>query len=326
MSNDASKYRDDERTRPCNTCRMPVSILATKCRYCGAELGRPREETRSLTTQDLGGETVKHYAPSSNVMDALESFRTEQAAQKRKTSSDANEPDMPELDARSRALATAIRATPTGRPGAGRRFSWGDYGRYALGGVTAVVLVAVAITVIPRFTTGQAQDDVFINRTPGLIELGAPPLEILDAALEGMRLAPGDESEALYAQARDLVHAEVMGNLTEDDFTRRHLDLASRLASQAADQDPRTEMQALKTLVDNEVVAYNIVLTEVDASAGTVKYRVARANEELEASRDELILDRFQISRFSGNSVRLRDRERGGRELLWSIGGQPTPR
>ena len=326
MSTEASKYSDEERTRPCTTCRMPVSILATRCRYCGTELGRPREETRSLTSQDLGGETVKHYAPSSNVMDALESFRTERAAQKRQASGEAGGDEMPELDARSRALATAVRTGPASRQQNKRKFSWGDYGRYALGGVTAVVLVAIAITVIPRFTTGQVQENTFVNRTPALIESGAPATEVLEAALEGMREAPGEESSALYAQARDMLYAEVMGFLTQDDWSRRHLDRASRLASKAAEQDPRSEVQQLKAQVDNEVEAYNIVLTGVDSSAGTVRFRAARSNSEMEVHRDELILDRFRISRISGNTVRLRDQMREGRELNWSIGGQPTPR
>ena len=70
--------RKDEKMRLCPTCRMEISVLATKCRYCGEEVGRPRDETRSLSISDLGGETVQHYAPSSSVMEALEAFRSEE--------------------------------------------------------------------------------------------------------------------------------------------------------------------------------------------------------------------------------------------------------
>ena len=324
MSTEASHYRDDEKTRPCTTCRMPVSILATKCRYCGAELGRPREETRSLSAQDLGGETIKHYAPSSNVMDALESFRTEQAAQQRKSGKEGN---LPELDDRSRALASAVRSSPSGPPRKNtRRFSWGDYGRYVLGGITALVLVVVAITVIPRFTTGQTEGEVFVNRAPSMMELGAAPLEILEAALDAVRQAPGAENDAIYAEARARLRQEVTGVLAAPNWSRRYLDQASRLANQASALDPHGETQELKSMVDAEVDAYNIVLAGVDASSGAVTYRMARSDTNHTATRDDLILDRFQIVRVTGNTVRLRDQRRDGRELNWSIGGQPALR
>jgi hypothetical protein len=319
---DASRFREDEKTRPCTTCRMPVSILATRCRYCGTELGRPREETRSLSSQDLGGETVKHYAPSSNVMDALESFRTEQAAQQRKSKDGSDGPDMPELDARSRALATAVRTGPSGPPRKVRQFSWGDYGRYALGGVTAVVLIAVALTVYPRFTTGQATDDVFVNRAPSLIAMGAPPLEVLEAALEGVRNSPSEANLELLDRARELVFQEVTGILETSPWTHRKLDEASRLANQALRHDPL--MPDLEDLVAAEVNAYNAVLSSADVSSGEIKFRLGRNDHTV--SREELVMGRFEVVRIAGNSVRLRDQFRGGRELNWSVGGRPTPR
>jgi hypothetical protein len=322
MSGDGSHYREDEKTRPCTTCRMPVSILATRCRYCGTELGRPREETRALSALDLGGETIKHYAPSSNVMDALESFRTEQAAQQRKKSAGGDTPDMPELDARSKALATAVRTGATGPPRKLKRFSWGDYGRYALGGLTAVILVAVALTVYPRFITGQAQEEVFTNRAPELIAMGAAPLDVLDAALEGIHQDRGDDNIALHNEAREMVTQEVNALLTAREWTHRHLDEAARLANQALQRDPL--IPGLRDLVDTELHAYNAVLTGVDSSTGELRFRVGR--NDVVATRGQLVMDRFEVVRISGNTVRLRDLNHDGRELSWSIGGRPTPR
>ena len=59
---------------------MTISVLATKCRYCGEDVGKPKEEQRELSVNDLGGENVHHRAPSGSVMEALESFRLEDAS------------------------------------------------------------------------------------------------------------------------------------------------------------------------------------------------------------------------------------------------------
>ena len=67
--------------RLCYVCRMPISVLAIRCRYCGAEVGRPRKEQETYTIADLGGEKVGTYTVSGNVTDALESFMMEERAQ-----------------------------------------------------------------------------------------------------------------------------------------------------------------------------------------------------------------------------------------------------
>ena len=64
--------------RLCPSCRMSIPVLAVKCRFCGEEVGRPRDETRKLSISDLGGQDSTMYAPSSSVMEALEAFRTEE--------------------------------------------------------------------------------------------------------------------------------------------------------------------------------------------------------------------------------------------------------
>ena len=70
----------EEKTRICPSCRMRISVLATRCLHCGESVGRPKDETRELSTQDLGGETIYHRAPSGSVIDALEAFREEEDA------------------------------------------------------------------------------------------------------------------------------------------------------------------------------------------------------------------------------------------------------
>ncbi len=58
---------------------MEISFFATKCRFCGERVGRPREEARQVTVQDLGGaQSGTDYAPGGEVLDALEAFRREE--------------------------------------------------------------------------------------------------------------------------------------------------------------------------------------------------------------------------------------------------------
>lgn len=325
MSDEPVNQRDDERTRPCPTCRMPVSILATKCRYCGAELGRPREETRSLSAKDLGGETAKQYAPSTNVMDALEAFRKEQTAQQRRSGSGS---DLPPLDDKSQALASAVRAAPTRRPSrrAVARFSWADYGRYVLGGLTALVLAVAAITIIPQLTTGKVEEAPFVNRAPALLAQGAPAIEVLRAAREGVLEDPGQESETLMIEARDRVRMEVLALLNAANWTRQSLQQASVLATDAADVDPYRDTQAIRRMVDEEITAYSIVLAGTDPGSGELSFRPVRGEVQTFRDRDSLLLDRFRVVRVTDTSVRLLDQMRNGRELLWPIGGQPAPR
>jgi hypothetical protein len=59
---------------------MPISVLATKCRYCGDLVGRPREKDRQLSVLDLGGSISSGYGAGEGLLDALEAFRREELA------------------------------------------------------------------------------------------------------------------------------------------------------------------------------------------------------------------------------------------------------
>ena len=44
--------RGEDPMRLCPECRMPISILANRCRYCGSIVGKPRKEVETLTVQE----------------------------------------------------------------------------------------------------------------------------------------------------------------------------------------------------------------------------------------------------------------------------------
>ena len=81
MSGKENGNAQQDAMRFCYVCRMPISVLAIKCRYCGADVGRPRKEQETFTVEDLGGEKIGTYTISGNVTDALESFIQEERAQ-----------------------------------------------------------------------------------------------------------------------------------------------------------------------------------------------------------------------------------------------------
>ena len=66
MAKDAGD-QSREKTRLCPACRMPISILATRCRHCGQKVDRPRDEGRRLTIATLGGTAHESYVPLGSV-------------------------------------------------------------------------------------------------------------------------------------------------------------------------------------------------------------------------------------------------------------------
>lgn len=67
------KTTDEERL--CPACRSEISIWATKCKFCGSEVGRPRMREARLTLKDLGGESENTHRVSKHVMGAIGAFR-----------------------------------------------------------------------------------------------------------------------------------------------------------------------------------------------------------------------------------------------------------
>lgn len=332
--------RDFEATRPCTVCRMPVSVLAIKCHHCGAEVGRPKEAARSLSAEDLGGETIVHYAPSSNVMDALEAFRSEETAAKAAAKEEpktlfgrkARSADgvtaslqqsaggLPELDERSRALASiAMPRRPT--PAAKKRQSkidFGEIGRYAAYAIGAVVILYVGVFHAPgwvkAFMTPEAV--VFVSRYGALKETGAEPIALLEAAAEAMRNTPTDQYRLDVAEARQGVIAQVKGMLDSPSATRASLGQASALASRALGIDPAPEIRDLKVEAESEVRLYTTTLISFDAAAKTATFGIPGTGGNTTVKEGDLLAERLKVAAVAATEVRLEDTQRGGRTIV----------
>ena len=75
----------DKEERLCPECRSTISIWATKCKFCGSKVGRPKMREAKLTLKDLGGEAHDKHKVSKHVMSAIGTFRYDEVY--------ANDPD-----------------------------------------------------------------------------------------------------------------------------------------------------------------------------------------------------------------------------------------
>ena len=335
---------EQEKTRLCPSCRMEISVLATKCRFCGEPVGRPKDETRQLTVKDLGGETVHHYAPSSNVMDALESFRAEEFARqeaarrrkpktlldrfrgRREEAAPEESGGLPQLDAESQALASLVYPAQAPAQPEAASVVWTRKLAYVGAFVAAVLILyfgAVQVgAMIREYIERNAPVDDFVSQVPSLIEQGAPPVQVLEAAVTAVRHRDNEEHRAQLEQARRLVRSEVEALLNADPWTPNHLQRASGIAHRAASIDSSREMHALRDEVNEESWSYNILVREVETDDRGVRATLRlvhpqRATRDVTVRVGDMVDDRFRVISISrGESrVRMEDTERGGRRL-----------
>ena len=120
--------RQADQTRLCPTCRMPISVLATRCRHCGQDVARAKKPAETYTVKDLGGDApAQMYEAPGSVTQALEAFRAEVSAKhedkgkkglfgrgkkKKPEENHPEEKDLPELDETSLDLASSLFDTP----------------------------------------------------------------------------------------------------------------------------------------------------------------------------------------------------------------------
>jgi hypothetical protein len=342
-----------EKTRLCPTCRMEISVLATKCRFCGESVGRPQEATRSLSINDLGGETVRHYAPSSNVMDALESFRAEETAsqppvdekhekslfgrgKKHETDPKAAKSNfgLPELDAKSQDLASvsmsgsAVRKAVKKEPP-----KWKAWVSLALKGVAVLAVLFVGIRYGVPVVQGMFKKEVIKpvveNRAPRLMEQNKPPLDILRAAKEAVNLDNSETNQKIMSDARGRVKKAVDDLLNAPKYSKEAHKRALDIAHAASEIDPTSqEITQLKQDALEETRAYGLsfIGTEGEGENRKAKFKltVGGQNPIVSVAKDELVDNRFKLDSFTDSGCRLADTKRGDRSVQCKVNDFPA--
>ncbi len=326
-----------EKMRVCPSCRMQISVLATKCRFCGEEVGKPKDETRTLSIHDLGGEQVYHRAPSGSVMEALESFRVDETLQ-RSGVDDLNKMDMginagnlppslraptaEDFDYKPKAPTTTTKKKPAS---SGSRM--GLVGAI----VAALVLAVVAITAGPSILEKiNGPEEVptgptHVNRAPGILARGGPAIEALEAAVEAIDADPSADNRRIAEDCVQALEKEVQALLSSSSFDAAKITEASNLAARGVDLYPNEATRALSEEAKQDDQAYKMTLTNIDRTTATAKF-VLVGGKEVSVKEKDTLVDRFYVRRIVGdNFVTLTDNKRSGRPVKYEQGRLPMP-
>lgn len=348
-----------DKMRLCPTCRMEISVLATKCRFCGEEVGRPKDEQRHFTVEDLGGETVEHYAPSSSVMEALETFRSDETVRSalkgqkktsifRRSAKEKAEKEavqglrsgLPELDAHGRALASV---KPIGRQQTpGRRARGPSWTKKV--GAFAVLVAAILIlwfggvkvaAVIKDFVAKDTTTNPVVQRVPNpavaILNGEGDPLAALEAALKHRRSHDSPEARNTLERARAYTEKKVFDLLNAEPYSRDNYQRATKLVNTAHQVDPCDRFAELKATLLAEICAYRVQLKSSDTTVSPPQATLVLQDTnfiatEVTVKEGETVLDgRFKVYLIMGDEVRLTDSLRNNRKLVLRKYGELTP-
>lgn len=319
-----------DETRLCPTCRMPISILATRCRYCGEKVGRPRKEEEKLTIEDLGGEQATTYTISGNVREALEAYRAEML--------DRTDPlplgavdtppreipphqrtGIPEIDAGHSQLSALLDAGPARPPKNTRkqRAGW-DTRRILLLAGALVALIPIYFSVnfawtrVDRYLEErrQAGMPVYNNKALDLLYEGKP-LDAMQEAADALAFADNPDNRAIAEEVRQAFIKDIRAMLTSATWSQAQLRDAGVLVNRATLIDKNPELLNLMRDVDSEISDYKLVLRQIDPDGTRATFIIQgqqdSASHDQTVREGEYVGDRFLVKRILPTYVRLDD-------------------
>ncbi len=340
MAGDSEKIiRGEDPMRLCPECRMPISILANRCRYCGSNVGKPRKEVETLTVQDLGGEAHSSYTVSGNVKEALQSFMTEEKATSdakarekerrrgwfgRKKKSDdpmdvAKGASLPPLDTARHDLASSLglddisTSRRSKRPTAAQEWT-----RRAMIGGAAIVGLAVlwfggslAYRKYQDYQeSSRPKTSVYPNRAMQMLDSGKPAVEALEEALTAVKQNDTPEYRSIAETVRVKFIEDVEKRLNAIPYDRGALDSASTDISKIGMKDTDERIIKLMNQVNQELNCYKFVLASLDPEKKTATFRLNNPNipeREQTVSEGDYLQNRFIVKRIGPNFVRVDD-------------------
>ncbi|MBX3177576.1 MAG: hypothetical protein KF886_09460 [Candidatus Hydrogenedentes bacterium] len=313
MADETRRHNEpEEEMRQCPTCRMKVSVWATKCHYCGEEVGRPRKEELKLTIKDLGGGQRTTYAPSGNVTGALESFRVEEASQA----------EAFQASRRKRSLLDRLlgRRTPPPPPEKSTATGLGDLDEYSknlsaslledlpvgsssmsisrsqlpsparpvflerLIQVSLVLIVLVVLYFAGGYVWGKAgaylaernrvEEYVYQNRAREMLASGEEAIAAFEEAMTAQRYNNTLENREIAEELRALVLKEVDGLLKRSPWSSRDHERAYQIMQRAVNVDTHSTVQSKFDRVTREIGMFKFVLKSVDPSGEKATFRL----------------------------------------------------
>lgn len=328
----------DDKTRICPSCRMSISVLATKCRFCGEEVGKPKEEQRELTISDLGGETIQHRAPSGSLLDAIESFRLAEKMTKDVPEEhsvpvpDALDPDlMPVLDDSLKGMVgDAYKPVAPDRDPAERKDSKSVGLVSTLRGLVVLVLLLFAIVKGGSYVrdyiarANQAPVDMYTNRAPNILANGGAPIKALEAAIQAIEHEDTPDNRKIAENAMAAVDKQVQDILDAEKYDGPKLRDASVLTTRALALYPNDTTRRLASEVEQDNKVYRMVLTKVDSGSGRATFRPSTPGASIvEVKVGDTLESRFTVKRIQGRLVKLEDTRRGNRLVTYELGVLP---
>jgi hypothetical protein len=334
----ADNERDEflNRERLCPSCRSTINILAVKCKFCGQDIGKPKEELRELSSEDLGGESIVHTAPSGTVMNAIEAFRAENlgsGGSDSQSSSDGggredipHEPGevgadgLPILNATSQGLNSLSESTFSARAAVNKPpTTFQD--RVVPIGLTIVGLIVIVFAGIKGTSATMAYFEAknrvvepdFINRYYEILASNGSVIQALEAAKEALDANNSGPNQEIATKALAAIEKEIDDLLNTVDWSMVTIGKAAQMGESATRVYPHALTSNLRKKTKEENRLYSMTLKSIAPNGKSATFTLLNGDALEDVRKGDVVESRFDVVHISAVSVILEDRLRKSR-------------
>ena len=312
-----------ESVRKCPTCRSTISVMATRCKYCGEKVSRPRGEEEQFSIRDLGGESESNYKISASVMGALEAFREEVFDEYGHPTTAEPAGGIPGLDAKHQALVEAVRGDDEElAASSGRGASAKPKPRPQLQQDNTPVIIAASVFGLVLLVVGalwlnakfggqdQAPLPTYDNRALTMLESGQyATIEALEEANKAVAADNSLPNQEIRDKVRKVFVEEVEELLNCVPWEREKLHYASRITKQATTFDTSHVIDDLRSRVQEEVEVFRLLLKEIDGAAKKATFILYPSKEQQVVEVGDYVAERFIVQSITNQQVVLLDEQ-----------------